>query len=246
MNKVKILVIEDELIIAEDMRMMLESLGYEVVGTALDYAEAIECLDNSNADIVLTDIALGGARDGVELARVIRNKYQLPFIFVTSHSDKSTLDRAKSVQPMGYLVKPFEAEDLYACIEVALAKFEAVDPQEDFLKEYETPGVLLKDCIYVKEGHLLVKVVLNELLWIKSEGNYLELHTKNKRHVIRSSMKEFMNKLPANHFFRVHKSYAVNLERMDAINNLAVLVQGEAIPMGREFRELLLMQLKTA
>lgn len=245
MSKVKILVIEDELIIAEDMRMMLENLGYEVVGTALDYSEAIELLDSTEPDIVLTDIALGGAKDGVDLAREIRDNYQLPFVFVTSHADRATLDRAKSVKPNGYLVKPFEADDLYTSIEVAIANYSGVSPGESEEGSAVNSGLLVKDYIYVKEGHLLNKVDTKELLWIKSEGNYLELHTAQRRHVIRSSMKEFMDKLPASTFFRTHKSFAVNLNHVDAINSASVLVNEEHIPIGRNFRDLLLKQLNT-
>lgn len=243
MTSVKILVIEDELIIAEDMRMMLESLGYDVVGIALDYSEAMELLERSSPDIVLTDIALGGAKDGIDLAREIRERYDLPFVFITSHADKSTLDRAKSQRPNGYLVKPFEAEDLYTCIEVALANYGGISLSANGVS---SESILVRDSIYVKEGHLLVKVEIGHLRWIKSDGNYLELHTESKRHVIRSSMKEFMDKLPENQFFRTHKSYAVNLYRIDAINNAAVVLGEDTVPIGRNFRELLLKQLNTA
>lgn len=246
MSKVRILVIEDELIIAEDMRMMLEDLGYEVVGTALDYSEAIEFLNTASPDIVLSDIALGGAKDGIDLAREIRETYELPFIFVTSHSDKSTLDRAKSVKPNGYLVKPFEADDLYTSIEIALFNY-SQDEEEEIESTVEEPGsVLVRDSIFIKEGHLFVKLQVQDLRWLKSEGNYLELYTDQKRFVIRSSLKDFLNKLTSTTVFRVHKSYAVNLEHVAAINHAAVMVGEESIPMGRNYREQLLAHLNTA
>lgn len=240
----KVLVIEDEMIIAEDIRMMLENLGYEVVGVALDYDEAVELLDESTPDIVLSDIALGGAKDGVDLGRLIKDNYDMPFIFVTSHSDKSTLDRAKAVKPNGYLVKPFDANDLYAAIEVALANFSsAVEKVED---SDGNSGYLIKDAVFVKDQNHFIKVAVNDLLWMKSEGNYLELHLSDKRIVIRSSLKDFMDLLSNPKFFRIHKSYAINLDKLVAINSASVSVDESVLPVGRNYRDDLLNKLNTA
>lgn len=247
MAQLRILIIEDEAIIAEDMRLMLEDLGYHVVGLALDYEEGIELLETSNPDIVLTDIALGGPRDGVDLARIIRSKYMVPFIFVTSHSDRTTIERAKQHLPNGYLVKPFDACDLFTSIEVALANYSATEEREEGAGELlSESGYLVKDSIYIKDSHLFVKVPIKQILWVKSDANYLDIHTIEKRYVIRSSLKDFVEKLPSSDFFRIHKSFAVNLSHIDAIDNVSVLVSGEVIPMGRNYRELLLRYLNTA
>jgi len=238
------LVVEDELIIAEDMRMMLENLGYIVTGVALDFDEAQIMLEADKPDIVLTDIALGGEKDGVDLAQEIKVKHEIPFIFVTSHSDKSTLDRAKFVKPNGYLVKPFEEKDLYTSIEIAIANFSGEVPTSE--EDNEPRGFLVNEAVYVKDGHALVKVKLDELFWLKSEGNYIELHQSDKRNVVRSTLHEFLDKLPANKFFRVHKSHAVNIEKIDAINGTNITIGGEEIPIGRQYKEELISKLNTA
>lgn len=230
------------MIIAEDMRMMLESLDYEVVGIALDFEEAVELLDNSKPDIILSDIALGGQKDGIDLAELVLEKYRLPFIFVTSHSDKTTLERAKSVKPNGYLVKPFEQKDLYTSIEIAMANFGGYDSEAT---QNEETGFIVNDAIYVKDGHALVKIFLKDLIWIKSEGNYIELHQTERRNVIRSTMQVFMAKMPEI-FFRVHKSYAINLTRIDAIDGLNVKLGEEVIPVGLGYKDELISRLKTA
>ena len=242
-DKLKLLIIEDELIIAEDLRMTLVSLGYEVVGVATSYDEAVGLLGSTSPDLVLSDIALGGEKDGIDLATMIRDKYQLPLVFLTSHSDKQTLTRAKTVKPNGYLVKPFEAEDLYTSIEVALVNFSGISPSED--SGVSTDGLLVKDSIYVKDGTYLKKVVLDDLCFLKAEGNYVELHVGDRRFVVRSSMREMLEKLPVNRFIRVHKSFAINIQKVEAINNLTVVVGDEVIPMGRNFRETLLNHLNT-
>ncbi|MEZ4721485.1 MAG: response regulator [Flavobacteriales bacterium] len=242
--KVSILLIEDELIIAEDMRMILEGLGYEVLGIATDYSEAMELLEQNTPDIVLADIMLGGSKDGVDLAKEIRKKYELPLIFATSHSDKFTLDRAKEVKPNGYLVKPFDEKDLFAAIEVALANFAGAELNTQHAGN-EPEGMLVRDSVYVKERHHFVKVNLNELRWIMVDGNYLELHAEHKRYVIRSSLRDFLDKLRIPRFHRVHKSFAVNLECIDAVNSDGIIVGNTTIPMGRNYRDDLLQKLNT-
>ena len=123
MSIVRILIIEDELIIAENMKKMLHDLGYEVTGIACDKNEAVQLLNKEIPDIALVDIKLRHGDDGIELANSIKEEYNIPVIFITSFSDKDTIERAKFVKPGGYIVKPFEKKDLYTSIEIALFNF---------------------------------------------------------------------------------------------------------------------------
>ncbi|MCD6566252.1 MAG: response regulator [Bacteroidales bacterium] len=231
MSKVKILVVEDELIIAEDIRMMLENLGYEVVGTAPGYSEAIELMNKDLPDVVLIDILLAGEKDGITLAETIREKYNLPFIFLTSHSDTATVERAKAVCPDGYLVKPFEKKDLYTSIEIAFSNFISKSETE---VENEN-SFFHKDSIFIRKDYLLIKIRFDDLKWVKSDGNYLELYCKDEKHLVRSSMKNFVQRLPANRFLQVHKSYLLNIEHIKSIDHRNVRVDDELIPVGRAF-----------
>lgn len=120
MQKIKALIVEDEIIIAEDINQILESLNYEVVGIALKYSQAIEYLSTKAIDIVLIDIVLGGSKTGVDLAATINEEFKVPFIFLTSHADAATVKLAKSVHPRGYLLKPFTKDDIFATLEIAL------------------------------------------------------------------------------------------------------------------------------
>ena len=120
MSSIKIIIVEDELIIAEDMKEMLLNMQYEVIGIANGCDEAEQILSRDIPDIALIDINLRGDEDGISLAMSIRKRYDIPIIFITSFSDKATVERAKQVKPNGYIVKPFEKEDLYTTIEIAL------------------------------------------------------------------------------------------------------------------------------
>lgn len=107
---IKILIVEDELIIAQDMIDILEKMGYEVMENAMDAEETFEILSKDTPDLILLDINLSGGRDGIDIAKEINEKYKIPFIFTTSYTDGLTIERAKEVKPLNYLVKPFKPE----------------------------------------------------------------------------------------------------------------------------------------
>jgi two-component system cell cycle sensor histidine kinase/response regulator CckA len=122
MQKAKILIVEDERIVASDLRNRIEQLGYSVVGMASTGEEAIETAFATQPDLVLMDITLRGKIDGVEAADQIRRLYEVPVVYVTAHSDEHTLQRAKITEPFGYVLKPFEERELHTTMEMALYK----------------------------------------------------------------------------------------------------------------------------
>ena len=130
---IRIFIVEDETIVAHDLVRMLETLGYEPVGTAVSFDQALGQIAVRRPDIVLMDIALQGARDGIEAAAEIRSRYRLPIIFLTALGDAPTLQRAKRTEPFGYLFKPFEQREIHAAIEMALYKH----AMEESLRESE-------------------------------------------------------------------------------------------------------------
>ena len=121
MEKYKVLIIEDELIIAEDIKDILEHASYEVIGMAASGKEAIELLSEVMPDILLVDVSIKGNMDGIQLANVIREQYNLPFIYITSYTNKSVLERAKLTKPYGYIVKPYKEQDVLIAVELALS-----------------------------------------------------------------------------------------------------------------------------
>lgn len=123
MSKTRILVVEDESIVAKDIQRSLEQLGYEVPATASSAASAYEKLEEIQPDLVFLDIKLKGEEDGIHIAEHIKERYNIPVIFLTSYVDQATLDRAKVTEPYGYLVKPFNESDLKTTVEMALFKF---------------------------------------------------------------------------------------------------------------------------
>ena len=124
MNNERILIVEDEKIIALDLQRRLEHFGYRVVGMASEGREAIQVASEVQPDIVLMDIHLPGELDGIDAAREIKHKSGTPVIFLTAYSDEKTLEKAKQVEPVGYICKPFKERELYSTIDIALYKHE--------------------------------------------------------------------------------------------------------------------------
>ncbi|MDI9624421.1 MAG: methanogen output domain 1-containing protein [Methanothermobacter sp.] len=119
---IKLLVVEDESIVALDIKHRAELLGYKVVGIASSGEEALKLTKEKKPDLVLMDIVLKGEMDGIEAAEIIKRDYDIPVVYLTAHSDKETLERAKLTEPFGYLIKPFEDRELHSVIEVAIYK----------------------------------------------------------------------------------------------------------------------------
>lgn len=122
-SEVKILIVEDEPLIAEHISIYLNNADFTVSGIAHDDEEARHQLRTYTPDAVILDINLDGETDGIQLAEYINKQYHIPFLFLTSYADRDTLERAKKVEPWGYIVKPFNEKTLQASLEIAISNF---------------------------------------------------------------------------------------------------------------------------
>ncbi len=127
----RILVVEDEHIVAMGIKKMLKSLGYQVTGIASTGEDAISKAESTFPDLVLMDIMLKGNLDGIEAAREIIKRFDLPVVYLSAYSDSQILERAKQTGPFGYIVKPFEERDLHSSIEMALQRHAAEKKKQE-------------------------------------------------------------------------------------------------------------------
>jgi len=245
---IRILIVEDNVIIADDMQSMLEEIGYEIVDNVIVYEQAEEELKTQQVDLVLIDIILASDKTGIDLGRHIRENYDIPFIFVTSNSDRATVENAKTVKPNGYLVKPFEQQDLYTSIEIALSNFTHAEKgagnsgSNYGVAEHEVAvsNSVLKDSIFVKKQHLYYRIQFGDIQFIKADNVYLEVNTVDKKFLVRSPLKDYLEKLPKHKFYRAHKSYIVNVDHIDAINSKDIMINNNLIPISKEFKEFII------
>ncbi len=157
MENFRVLIVEDEVFIAEDLKRAIEKLGYEVCEVCYDSESALDAVFKHLPDMVLLDINIRGSRDGIDVAEIIQREYQIPFIFLSSLSDKSTLERAKQTMPMGYLVKPFKDVDLLTTIEMAIFKFSSEIRRKNLDKDYMDS--LIDHPLSAKEYDILLDVI---------------------------------------------------------------------------------------
>lgn len=158
MTTPKILVVEDEAIIAMEISLRLKQMGYEVAGTAARGGEAMEAAMKTMPDLVLMDIMLKGPLDGIETAARIRELHGIPVVYLTAYADNATLARAQITEPYGYILKPFQERELKAAVEMALYKSRTererkklIGDLQSALAEIKTLRGLVPICSYCKK-----------------------------------------------------------------------------------------------
>ncbi len=232
-NNRPVLIVEDELLIAEHISRILKSAGFSNINIAINVDEAINSITNQKPHIVLTDIMLGSSKTGIDLGGLLQNEYKLPFIYITSHSDPEMLSKAKHTHPNAYLVKPFKKEDLLVAIELALFSSESIT------KPKESQNLIIKD------GHAMAQIPYGDILYLEAEGNYTFLHSNTgKKRLIRSVITDLHQQLPAQDFIRIHRSYVINKNHITEYKSSIVHIQEIKLPVGRTYKELLDEHLK--
>ncbi|QQR88054.1 MAG: response regulator [Flavobacteriales bacterium] len=245
MDQVRILIVEDEPLIAEDLRAHLEELGYEVCAACDNALDAMSEIGSRKPDLLLLDINLGDGADGVQLAERVKAKHGVPFIFVTSHSDKATLERVKPLRPAGFIIKPFDENDLRTQIELALARF-ANDVEATVAPtDAQRNDFVIADSIFIREKGKLVKVAIDDIHYAEADDNYVTLHTPAKKYVITSTLGAVEEKLKSPHHLRIHRSYLVDTRRITAVEEGYVRIGAQSLPVGKTHKEALMARIRT-
>ena len=224
----KILVVEDEPIIADDLEFMLEEMGYQQIETVHSGEEALNSIEKQVYDLVLLDINLEGKVDGVHVAEILHEKKSTPFIFLTSLSDAQTLERVKKTYPAGYLVKPIDEKDLRVNIEISLSNFNTIKESNEII-DYP-------DSFYVKDKSRMSKVIADEIQYLEGSNNYTIIHTLDKKFVLSQTLKAVQRSLDPDKFVRIHKSAVVNIDKIEVIEDAHVRIKTYKLPIGRTYR----------
>jgi two-component system, LytTR family, response regulator LytT len=222
----KILIAEDEAIIAESLYQVLTDLGYSPIEPCIDKEEANNTIALTKPNLALVDIHIGEQFSGFEVAKNL-NKNNIPFIFVTALYDKETVERAKAFNPSAYLVKPFNKENLFVTIEMALANYSTKDYGQN----------TLPDSLILKDGHIEIIIAPSDITHVEAAGSYINIFLVNgKKHLIKLTLQEILTQLQNATFVQIHKSFIINLHYLKAIKYDEILINDTAIPIGRAFR----------
>lgn len=220
------LIVEDELLIAETIADFLRKEGCEQITMVESVEDAVKCIETGHIDFVLTDIKLGKMKTGIDLGNLLHTKYHIPFIYITSHADKTMIDLAKHTRPTAYIVKPFKREDLLIAIELGLYNVAHSPVKHEDNEE-----------ITVKDGRAMVRLYHSNILWLESDGNYTIIHLKeSSRRVIRTALSELEEQLPATKFIRIHKSCIINKKQVTELRPNVVIINNEELPIGRTYQ----------
>ena len=216
-----ILIVEDELLISEAARRMLINSGYQVIGVADNVSDARQMISAADKiDLVLLDIDLSDEASGLDLGLELKNNHDIPFIYLTSYDDPNTIKYAAATSPEAYLIKPYAQEDLYATIEMIRAR-----------------NASTTKLVTVKEDDLDTQIQSSDILFMSANHNNVEITTDKKMYVIRHSLESFLKEVNDENLVRVHRSYAVNLMKVDAINGQHVIIGNTKCPLSRNYKK---------
>lgn len=363
-SQIKILIVEDELIIAREIKRTIQRLGYETLEPASTAEEALLAIETQKPDLVLMDIHIDGELDGIETANLVRTLHQIPVIFLTAFSDEATIERAKTAEPYGFIVKPFDERDLKTTIEIVLhkhakdreqdaresklaqafshieqmvitvkpdftiellnkaaAELTQINVQEahhlndtvlfyaaprkriDWSKKLNMQDELPKEKLlcffpetgnelqlfvkihritlddeedttagwtfvlsatettdkptsitatlnandedestgakyfFAKKGTKYHKINISDILWVEALENYVIIHTIKDKYTVFSSMKNIEQKLSPDLFLKTHRSYIVNLDKIEGYEEGFVQIGGKPIPVSRSAKD---------
>lgn len=240
MSKIKIGVIEDEVITADSLCSTLQQLGYDVIEPAASYAEALVMIEEEKPDLLLLDIQIKGKRDGIDLAMKINETHRIPFIFLTANADEATVQRAKFTAPGAYLLKPFTRDDIYTAIEVCLHNAATRSSNINGASNHHT----INETLFIKDGAAFHKVKFSDVLYLESEHVYVQVHTCERKYLVRTSMQHYLSHFDGQKFFRIHRSYVINLDHLQTVSADDVLINGIRLPLAKTYQEELFARLK--
>jgi len=232
MKNIKALIVEDEILIAETIKLFLEERGHAVVGIAISYEEAIELLSKTNPDIVLLDIRLYGEKSGIDLARyLLASEKKVPYIIVSSQYESKIIEEAMYAGASGYLTKPISKESLWSTIELSVLKQEDETAQETFID--------------LKMGYESQRIRLSDIIYIKSDHVYVEVVCAASKYFCRYTLKEILAKIKQPYFLQCHRSFIVNTKKVEKYSSSKIWINGEVLPISSKYKSSFLDMLKT-
>jgi DNA-binding LytR/AlgR family response regulator len=215
---INILIAEDDIFISEHLKQILIDLNYNVCGIVSSYDQAVDFFSKEELpQLALLDIRMHGEDQGIRIAEYL-NTLKVPFIYITSFSDKKTVQLAVAQEPKGYIVKPFSEEEIEEVLSKVVVGLRPI-------------------YITIKDAFSRTKILINEIQYMKSENVYVEIYTKRKMYITRCKLSELIEEIEDENFVRVHRSYVVNKKFIERSSSQEILVNGERIPVSRSYKE---------
>ncbi len=241
-SKTRVLIVEDDMIIGANISLQLSKLGYEITGIESRGEEALIHARLNSPDVVLMDINLKGNIDGVKTAHSIQTIADIPIVYITANNDEATFEKAKKTHPFAFISKPINMRDLHrtlSLLEEQINKTNKSGIEKEELIEF------LNDRIFIRYRGQMIKLLLEEILYVEADRNYCHIVTPKQSYLLTATLKVMHDKLPGAIFVRVHRSYIVNITRLDVVAEGHVEINRKVIPLSKSYKESLLKHLQT-
>lgn len=243
-SEYKILVVEDEVLVATDIEESLESLGYTVQNSVSTGLAAIEEVEKCLPSLILMDINLKGVMTGIEAAKNIVNKHNVPIVYLTANADLATIDQAKVSLPYGYIIKPFTDKELQTNIEIALFKFEndlkLKMESEQFntffdLKDHE------KNQLIIHGNKGLEKIDIDKVYFLEEDDKHTIIHLFDEEILTEKSLVDTAALFPVGNFIQVSERFIINKNKVFVVKYPEVIIADKmsVITVDAAYRDIL-------
>ena len=233
MKPTKILIVEDNLITANDFREMVEEVGYQVTALATSYDEAIDAFEQEMPDLMLLDITLegdSGNLDGIKVAKYILKRVNLPIIYISAHANNPKIvKQTLPTHPVSFISKPIRPNDLLNAIALIISNANQQQRNNEIRSDF-----------FIKDGSVYRKFCFDEILYLQADGAYLTMVTVKKAYKLVYNLKKFEEAYYHPSFQRVHRSFIVNLKKVEEIDGTNLVVSKKYIPMSKSYRDAVL------
>lgn len=237
MNPIKVLIVEDKVIVAESIATVLRNHSLDVVGICDTGEEAIRLVKTNPPDLVLMDIELAGALDGISTAKMIQEDHQVTIIYLSDYTDQKTVNRAKKTMPANYLSKPFTDVDLLRAIDIAFYNANA--------QGGESKPSLLRGHVFLRtDSQIYVKLAFSEIIYLQAQRSYCDVVTENRTYSLSKSLNHVSDQIQNKDFVRVSRSTVVNVNKITALNGNIIKMGDKEVLMSKELRDSLLLRFK--
>jgi len=210
------LIVEDDVLISEHLKRIVLEHGHNVTAICSNEKSTYLEVEKCRPDFAFLDIKLLGNDLGINIGRHLKT-LNVPFIFITSYSDKKTIQEAVDLEPKGYILKPFESKEIST----------AINKLVEFGKQNIT----------IKSAGVKYILNVNDVLYLKSENVYLEIYTSEKKYLAREKMSKFLSHISARNLIQVHRSYAINPSKINKLLRTSIFIEGVEIPVSRNYRK---------
>ena len=220
-ENLKVLIVEDELLIAETISIFLEERGHQSIGFAISYEEALDQINAELPDIVLIDVRLYGLKSGVDLASyLISNHPSIPFVFLTSQFDKRIVESIMGTRPAGYLAKPLQKESLWTTLEITYNNYLLNQTSKKKIQVFDG-----QKSIFIEEDHIIL---------VEADHVYIKIITNDGNTILsRGTLTQILDELSPSKFQKCHRSYIVNIEKVESYTSTELRISDHVIPISR-------------